>query len=328
MKNIFITGGEGFIGSNLVNYLVDYYNVISIDNRSLKFKFKNPKNVKCKYIKVSIGNEKRIQALLKKYKPSAIINLAASTHVDESISFPKKFIINNILESFNFISNIKNNLNILPKNFKFIHVSTDEVYGDIRSGNINKIFTENSKYAPNSPYSSSKASIDMILRSFFKTYNFPVIVIHPANNYGPSQNIDKFIPKIIFNFITNKKIPIYGRGLQVREWTFVKDNCKAIKKVLLKGQIGEKYNIGSGIRVSNISLVKKICRILEKKKGLDPKPINKYISFVKDRLAHDFKYAIDSKKIKRLGWKPSYDINRGIKETVNWYIKQQNKIYD
>lgn len=326
MNTIFITGGEGFIGSNLVNYLVRFYNVVSIDNRSLKFKFKNSKNIKCKYLKISIGNNKRIQSILKKYKPKAIINLAASTHVDESIIFPNKFITNNLLETFKFVSNIKKNLNILPKDFKFIHVSTDEVYGDIRNKNIGKLFTEESKYAPNSPYSSSKASMDLVLRSFLKTYNFPVIIIHPANNYGPSQNIDKFIPKIIFNFFTKKKIPIYGRGLQIREWTYVKDNCKAIRKILLKGQIGEKYNIGSGIRISNIFLVKKICRVLEKKQKLNPKPINEYISFVKDRPAHDFMYAIDSSKIKSLGWKPSYDINKGVKETINWYIKQQKKI--
>jgi len=326
MNTIFITGGEGFIGSNLVNYLVRFYNVVSIDNRSLKFKFKNSKNIKCKYLKISIGNNKRIQSILKKYKPKAIINLAASTHVDESIIFPNKFITNNLLETFKFVSNIKKNLNILPKDFKFIHVSTDEVYGDIRNKNIGKLFTEESKYAPNSPYSSSKASMDLVLRSFLKTYNFPVITIHPANNYGPSQNIDKFIPKIIFNFFTKKKIPIYGRGLQIREWTYVKDNCKAIRKILLKGQIGEKYNIGSGIRISNILLVKKICRVLEKKQKLNPKPINEYISFVKDRPAHDFMYAIDSSKIKSLGWKPSYDINKGVKETINWYIKQQKKI--
>ncbi len=296
-KTIIITGGDGFIGKNLIKYLKSYYNIVNIDNSSLKSPFRDTEK-KDKVIKIncSIGNKKIIAKLIRKYKPKLILNLAAETHVDNSITNPEKVINNNIFETFKFLNTINYNLKYLDKNFKFIQISTDEVYGSI-SQYSKKKFSENSKLDTNSPYSASKASFDLILLSFIKTYKFPGIITRGCNNFGFYQHYEKLIPKIIKCCYYGKKIPIYDKGHQIREWIFVKDHCKIIKLISEKGKVGEIYNIGSGFRISNIKLTKKIINYMSKK-NLSQKKIGlNLIQYVKDRPGHDFKYALNTNKI-------------------------------
>ena len=253
METIIVTGGLGFIGSNLINILKNKYFIINIDKVSYASNFNNidPGIKNYKFYKIDINNKIFIKNILKKYNPSIIFNLAAETHVDRSIDEPKQFIESNILGVFNLLESIKN----YKKKIKLIHISTDEVYGDIKKNYKSK---EEDAYNPSSPYSASKASGDLLIKSYIRTYKIPAIITNCCNNFGPNQYPEKLIPTIIYNILNKKPIPIYGTGENLREWIYVKDHCDALIKVAEKGIIGENYNIGSGIVLNNIQIAKKI----------------------------------------------------------------------
>ena len=302
-KKVIVTGGYGFIGSNLVKYLIKKnYFVINIDKLSYSANLYNLKDVKKEnyiFYKADINNKTLITKILNKHNPSIIFNLAAETHVDRSI------------ESIRAYKGKKN------KKIKLIHISTDEVYGDLNK--TNKRANENFPYKPSSPYAASKASADHLIKSYIRTYGFPAIISNCSNNYGPNQFPEKLIPKIIFNILNNKPIPIYAKGLNSREWIYVEDHCKALELLATKGKIGENYNIGTDNNLTNIELTKLIIQKVKKKLKYIGKKVK--IIYVKDRPGHDFRYAINSKKIqKQLKWKPSTSLNNGISKTIFWYI--------
>jgi len=318
MKKIIVTGGLGFIGSNLIELLLENnFFVINIDKITYSsnfyntLEFKNHKNYK--FIKSDIS-DKKIKNIIFKYRPSCIYNLAAETHVDRSIDDPKNFIHSNVFGVYNLLECFKE-FTSKNKNSKFIHVSTDEVYGDILRGRSSEGFP----YKPSSPYAASKASSDHLVYSYFRTYKMPVIVTNCSNNYGPKQHPEKLIPKLIYNILNNKTLPIYGNGKNSREWIYVKDHCEALLKVYEKGKIGEFYNIGSNINLNNIEITKNILNLSKKKVSLGK---NVKIKFVKDRPGHDFRYALNSNKIKKkLKWKPKMSFKKGINLTFNWYLE-------
>jgi dTDP-glucose 4,6-dehydratase len=319
MKKIIITGGLGFIGSNLIKILNEKnFFIINIDKISYASNKNNiPNNIKnYKFYKENINNKDFIVKILKTYKPSLIFNLAAETHVDKSIDGPKSFINSNILGVFNLLEAIR----IYNKKLKLINVSTDEVYGD-----INKLSSkENDAYNPSSPYSASKASGDLLIKSYIRTYNLPAIITNCCNNYGPNQYPEKLIPTIIYKIIRNETIPIYGSGKNVREWIHVNDHCEALIKIAINGKIGESYNIGSGVKMQNIELMNKIISIFKKINTNQKNKIN--FHFVKDRPGHDFRYSLNSSKLKtELKWKCKINFNEGLKDTINWYIDKFNK---
>ena len=321
MKNIIITGGLGFIGSNLINILKDKYFIINIDKVSYASNFKNIySNIKnYKFYKQDINNKIFIKNILKKYNPSIIYNLAAETHVDRSIDGPKKFIDSNILGVFNLLESIRD----YKKKIKLIHVSTDEVYGDIKKNYKSK---EDDRYNPSSPYSASKASGDFLIKSYIRTYKIPAIITNCCNNFGPNQYPEKLIPTIIYNILNQKPIPIYGNGKNVREWIYVKDHCSALIKIAKKGVWGENYNIGSGIVLNNIQIAQKIISVF--KNMNHNQNIKSKIRFVKDRPGHDFRYCLDSSKIKnQLKWKCESNFNQRINETIVWYINKFRNNY-
>ena len=320
MKKVIVTGGSGFIGSNLVNYLIKKkFFVINVDKLTYsanKYDDKIRKKSNYKLIKLDINNKKKLIRVIKKYNPKAIFNLAAETHVDRSIDGPKSFISTNINGTFNLLESLR----FLPAKIrpKLIHISTDEVYGDIKTGRSK----EDSRYEPSSPYSASKASADHLVKSYIRTYKLNAVISNCCNNYGPYQFPEKLIPKMISNIFNNKILPIYAKGKNSREWIHVNDHCEALYKLYLKGKIGESYNVGTGENLKNIDLVKKIlkiCRVLKIDIGHKSK-----IAFVKDRPGHDFRYALNSRKInKKLKWKPKISLNDGLKKTVNWYFNNK-----
>jgi dTDP-glucose 4,6-dehydratase len=316
MKKIIITGGLGFIGSNLINILQKKYFIINVDKVTYASNFKNidPNIKNYKFYKQDINNKNFIKKILEKYNPSIIFNLAAETHVDRSIDGPKKFVDSNILGVFNLLEIIRNH----KKKIKLIHISTDEVYGDIKKNYKSK---EEDAYNPSSPYSASKASGDLLIKSYIRTYKIPAIITNCCNNFGPNQYPEKLIPTIIYNIINKKPIPIYGKGENVREWIYVKDHCNALIKISEKGKIGENYNIGSGIVLNNIQIAKKI--ISSFKKINQNNNINSLINLVKDRPGHDLRYCLDSSKIKnKLKWKCKSSFEETINETIIWYINK------
>jgi dTDP-glucose 4,6-dehydratase len=318
-ENLIVTGGLGFIGSNLIKLLLNRkYSVINIDNISYSSNFYNLKNFvknkNYKFIKCDINNKKKLIKIFRKYKPVAIFNLAAETHVDRSIDSPKAFINSNIIGIFNLLESFKD----YYKNFKkgkLIHISTDEVYGDILSGRTKEDFP----YKPSSPYAASKAASDHLVASYIRTFCIPAIVTNCSNNYGPKQHPEKLIPKIIYNIINNIPLPIYGDGKNSREWIFVKDHCEALLKVFKNGELGEFYNIGSNKNYNNLDITKKLLKIASKHIKIGK---NVKIKHVKDRPGHDKRYALNSNKIKKkLGWKSVTKIDEGLEKTFLWYLK-------
>ncbi len=321
-KKIIVTGGLGFIGSNLIELLLKRkYFVINIDKVTYSSNFYNVKNFNSlknyRFIKCDIGNKKKIKDIFFNYKPKCIFNLAAESHVDRSIDDPKNFIQSNIVSVFNLLENFK----IFSKKYKskLIHISTDEVFGDILKGRS----SENYPYNPSSPYAASKAASDHLVSSYMRTYKIPAIVTNCSNNYGPNQHPEKLIPKLIYNILNNKSLPIYGKGTNSREWLYVKDHCEALYTVFKKGRIGEFYNIGSNKNLSNLEVCKNILKVSKKLIKLGDKV---KISFVKDRPGHDVRYALDSKKIRnKLKFRPKINFKAGIKYTFEWY--KNNKTY-
>jgi len=321
MKKVIVTGGLGFIGSNLINILKNKYFVINIDKITYASNFKNiDTDIKnYKFYKQDINNKIFIKKILEKYNPSIIFNLAAETHVDRSIDGPKQFIESNILGVFNLLEAIRD----YKKKIKLIHISTDEVYGDIKKNHKSK---EEDRYNPSSPYSASKASGDLLIKSYIRTYKIPAIITNCCNNFGPNQYPEKLIPTIIYNILNKKPIPIYGIGKNVREWIYVEDHCDALIKIAEKGIIGENYNVGSGTILNNVQIVEKI--ILNFKKIIRSQNIKTKIYFVKDRPGHDLRYCLNSSKIKdKLKWKCKSSFDQRINETIIWYINKFKNNY-
>ena len=321
MKKIIVTGGLGFIGSNLIDLLIKKnFFVINLDKVSYSSNFYNTKNFikskKYKFIKCDIKN-KKIKSLLYKFKPSCIFNLAAETHVDRSIDNPSDFIESNIVGVYNLLECFKD---YSKKNkSRLIHISTDEVYGDVMYGRSTEVYP----YQPSSPYAASKAASDHLVSSYVRTYKIPAIITNCSNNYGPKQHPEKLIPKLIYNIMNNKPLPIYGKGKNSREWIYVTDHCEALLKVFLRGKIGEFYNIGSNKNLNNLQVCSQLLNV---SKNLISLGKNVKIKFIKDRPGHDLRYALNSNKIiKKLRWKPKVNFKEGIKLTLKWYI--DNKSY-
>lgn len=331
---ILVTGGAGFIGSNFV---LDWLNlhdepVINLDKLTYAG---NPENLTALshddrhlFIKGDIGDTELVSALLRKHQIRAIIHFAAESHVDRSIHGPDDFIQTNIVGTFRLLETARHyfdSLNEADKAaFRFLHVSTDEVYGSLEP--TDPAFTETNRYEPNSPYSASKAASDHLVRAYYHTYGLPVLTTNCSNNYGPYQFPEKLIPLIIHNALSKKALPVYGDGMQIRDWLYVKDHCSAIRQVLKTGKIGEVYNIGGFNEKPNIEVVKTLCSILDElKPRSDGQSYAEQITFVTDRPGHDRRYAIDASKIKKeLGWSPVETFDTGIRKTVKWYLDNAN----
>lgn len=312
---LLVTGGAGFIGSNFIHYMFDKYPdyyMINYDKLTYAGNLQNLASIQntenYKFIRGDINNQELLEYVVSTYQVETIVNFAAESHVDRSISSSSEFVTTNILGTQNLLEVAKKNA------LKFIQISTDEVYGSL--GEIGT-FTEETSLSPNNPYSASKASADLLVKSYYKTYGLNTLITRCSNNYGPYQYPEKLIPLMIINAIEGKQLPIYGDGKNIRDWLHVKDHCAAIDLVLHNGKPGEIYNIGGNNERTNIEIVNQI---------LDTLGISKqFISFVPDRLGHDYRYAIDSRKIQNeLGWKPFYSFEEGIKETIVWYLNNEN----
>ena len=320
MKKVIVTGGLGFIGSNLIELLLKKkFYVINIDKITYSSNFYNTqefiRSQNYHFIKSDIKN-KKIKEILMKYKPSCVFNLAAETHVDRSIDNPHNFIQSNIVGVYNLLECFRKFSNKYKS--KLIHISTDEVYGDILNGRTSETYP----YQPSSPYAASKAASDHLVSSYVRTYKIPAIVTNCSNNYGPKQHPEKLIPKLIYNILNNKPLPIYGDGSNSREWIYVKDHCEALIKVFQKGKMGEFYNIGSNKNLNNLQVTKNLLKVSSRINHPDNKV---KIIFVKDRPGHDLRYALNSNKIKKnLNWYPQTSFKEGIKLTFNWYNENKN----
>jgi dTDP-glucose 4,6-dehydratase len=321
MKKIIVTGGLGFIGSNLIDLLLKKnFFVINIDKTTYSSNFYNTKEFKnskkYRFIRCDI-KDKKVKKILLKYKPACVFNLAAETHVDRSIDNPESFIQSNIVGVYNLLEYFREFSNKFKS--RLIHISTDEVYGDILNGRS----TEEYPYKPSSPYAASKAASDHLVSSYVRTYKIPAIVTNCSNNYGPKQHPEKLIPKLIYNILNNKSLPIYGKGTNSREWIYVKDHCEALIKVFLRGKVGQFYNIGSNKNLNNIQVTNELLNVSKDIINLGKKV---KIIFVKDRPGHDIRYALNSTKIKKeLNWFPKTNFKDGIKLTFDWY--NANKEY-
>jgi dTDP-glucose 4,6-dehydratase len=331
---ILVTGGAGFIGSNFVlDWIADEADrVINLDKltyagnpQNLSSLDGNPQHI---FVRGDIGDRELVDNLLREHRPRAVVNFAAESHVDRSIHGPGEFIQTNIVGTFNLLESVRayySSLEEEPKDrFRFLHVSTDEVYGTLAPKD--PPFNETNSYEPNSPYSASKAASDHLVRAYHHTYGLPVLTTNCSNNYGPYHFPEKLIPLVIHNALAGKPLPIYGDGQQVRDWLYVKDHCSAIRRVLEGGRIGETYNVGGWNEKANLEVVHTICGLLDE---LSPRQDRKFykdqITFVKDRPGHDRRYAIDASKIEReLGWKPAETFETGIRKTVQWYLDNQD----
>ena len=331
-KNIIVTGGAGFIGSALIRHIIKntYHSVVNIDKLSYSGNLQSLESIESNkdYIfeQVDICDEKELNRIFKKNKPDIVMHLAAESHVDRSIDGPGDFIKTNIVGTFTLLEQSKNYWQSLEgdkkNNFRFLHVSTDEVYGDLEG--TTDFFSEETSYDPSSPYSATKASSDHLVRAWHRTYGLPVLITNCSNNYGPCQFPEKLIPHVILNALEGKNLPIYGDGRQIRDWLYVDDHVLALMSVVLDGNVGETYNIGGSNEIQNIEVVKKICNILDKlisNKLNGMASFSELITYVKDRPGHDVRYAINANKINRdLGWKPEESFESGILKTVQWYL--------
>jgi len=330
---ILVTGGAGFIGSNFVlDWLAQCDEpVLNLDLLTYAGNLENlsllENDSKHLFVKGHIGDAKLVPDLLQQYKPRAVINFAAESHVDRSIHGPEDFIQTNVVGTFHLLESVRAYWVELDakaqSDFRFLHVSTDEVFGTL--GESDPAFTEITPYAPNSPYSASKAASDHLVRAYHHTYGLPVLTTNCSNNYGPYHFPEKLIPLCLLNAMNGKPLPIYGDGQQIRDWLFVKDHCAAIRRVLADGKLGETYNIGGWNEKANLDVVNTLCEILDElKPRVDGITYKTQITFVKDRPGHDRRYAIDATKIEReLGWKPQETFETGIRKTVAWYLENQ-----
>lgn len=328
-----VTGGAGFIGSCFVLKQVKESNkIINLDKLTYSGNLENldeiqnaPNHV---FVRGDIGDEQLVKKLLEKYQPDAVINFAAESHVDRSILDPDVFVKTNVLGTEVLLRVVKDwwkNLDEEKKNkFRFHHISTDEVFGTLSMDD--PAFTEETPFAPNSPYSASKASSDHFVRAYHETYGLPTVITNCSNNYGPRQFPEKLIPLMTLNALAGKSLPIYGTGENIRDWLHVEDHCDAIYEVLTKGRVGQTYNIGGRAERNNLFIVNKICEILDEiKPRSDGKSYKEQITFVKDRLGHDLRYAINCSKIeKELGWKPKHKFEDGLRETIQWYLNNED----
>ncbi len=332
---ILVTGGAGFIGSAVIRHIIENTSdeVVNLDKltyagnlESLQSISDNPRYV---FEQVDICNREELERVFSKYKPDVVMHLAAESHVDRSIDGPSEFIQTNIIGTYNLLETSRQYwLNLKEEDraaFRFHHISTDEVYGDLDGPK--DLFTEETSYAPSSPYSASKASSDHLVRSWLRTYGLPTLVTNCSNNYGPFHFPEKLIPLMILNALEGKPLPVYGDGQQIRDWLYVEDHARALYLVATKGKVGETYNIGGHNEKANIDVVKTLCQLLEELVPSKPERVSYYtdlISYVKDRPGHDVRYAIDASKIEReLGWKPSETFESGIRKTVEWYLNNK-----
>lgn len=327
---IIVTGGAGFIGSNFVIDWVKAGNepVINLDKLTYAGNLENLAEIQDSplhtFVKGDIGDAELIKRLLEEHQPRAIVNFAAESHVDRSISGPEDFIQTNIVGTFHLLEATRAYWNGLgeeaKKNFRFLHVSTDEVYGSLKPSD--PAFKETNPYEPNSPYSASKAASDHLVRAYHHTYNMPMLTTNCSNNYGPYHFPEKLIPLMIVNALAGKPLPVYGDGQQIRDWLYVKDHCSAIRRVLEAGKLGETYNVGGWNEKANLDIVKSVCALLDElQPRADGKAYAEQITYVTDRPGHDRRYAIDASKIEReLGWKPAETFETGIRKTVAWYL--------
>lgn len=334
-KKILVTGGAGFIGSAVVRHIIENTqdSVVNVDKltyagnlESLEAVENHPRYV---FEQVDICDAKALSRVFEQHQPDAVMHLAAESHVDRSIDGPAAFIETNIVGTYTLLEAARSYWNTLSDEkkvaFRFHHISTDEVYGDLEGSD--DLFTETTPYAPSSPYSASKASSDHLVRAWLRTYGLPTIVTNCSNNYGPFHFPEKLIPLMILNALDGKPLPVYGNGQQIRDWLFVEDHARALYKVVTEGEIGETYNIGGHNEKANIDVVRTICSLLEELMPNKPADVTKYedlITYVKDRPGHDVRYAIDAAKIGReLGWKPQETFESGIRKTVEWYLNNK-----
>lgn len=329
---ILVTGGAGFIGSSVIRHIIENTDneVVNVDCLTYAGNLESIPGaencVRYAFEKVNICDKDEVIRVFNEHKPDAVMHLAAESHVDRSIEGPGAFIQTNVIGTFNMLDAARGYWSSLPEgqksSFRFHHISTDEVYGDLEG--TDDLFTETTPYAPSSPYSASKASSDHLVRAWGRTYGLPVIVTNCSNNYGPYHFPEKLIPHMILNALHGKALPVYGDGMQIRDWLFVEDHARALYKVVTEGEIGETYNIGGHNEQSNLHVVKTVCALLEELAPEKPAGVEKYedlITFVKDRPGHDVRYAIDASKIeKELGWKPEETFESGLKKTVEWYL--------
>ncbi|RIJ03377.1 dTDP-glucose 4,6-dehydratase [Achromobacter sp. K91] len=331
--SIIVTGGAGFIGSNFV---LDWFQessepVVTLDKLTYAGNPENlaslKDNVAHKLVQGDIGDFELVSRLLAEHTPRAVLNFAAESHVDRSIHGPGEFIQTNIVGTFHLLEAVRAYWNGLPDDeraaFRFLHVSTDEVYGSLQKDD--PAFSETNRYEPNSPYSASKAASDHLVRAYHHTYGLPVLTTNCSNNYGPYHFPEKLIPLVIHNALAGKPLPIYGDGQQIRDWLYVKDHCAAIRRVLAAGQLGETYNVGGWNEKTNLEVVRTLCALLDElSPRADGQPYKNQITFVKDRPGHDQRYAIDASRLEReLGWKPAETFETGIRKTVMWYLENQ-----
>ncbi|QWW70860.1 dTDP-glucose 4,6-dehydratase [Rhizobium sp. WYJ-E13] len=331
---ILVTGGAGFIGANFVLDWLDIHDepVVNLDALTYAGNLENLASVQNDsrhlFVKGSIADYNLVEELLRRHRPRAILNFAAESHVDRSIHGPEEFIQTNIVGTFRLLEAVRGFLSLqdeaFRENFRFLHVSTDEVYGSL--GPTEAAFHEDRKYEPNSPYSASKAASDHLVRAYHHTYGLPVLTTNCSNNYGPYHFPEKLIPLVIHNALSGKSIPVYGDGMQIRDWLFVKDHCSAIRHVLEKGAVGETYNVGGRNELANIAVVRQLCTILDElRPNANGTSYASLITFVRDRPGHDRRYAIDATKIERdLGWRPSETFETGIRKTVEWYLDNED----
>ena len=326
---IFVTGGSGFIGSNYIlkQILSNDNIVLNIDKLTYAGNSNNLANIvnhpNYTFVHGDICDMECVSALISQFQPNIIVHFAAESHVDRSIENPLKFINTNVMGTATLLKSALHYLKDLNNNFRFVHISTDEVFGSLTSKGL---FDEDTAYNPSSPYSASKAGADHLVKAWIKSYDFPAIITNCSNNYGPYQFPEKLIPLMITNCLGGKKLPIYGDGKNIRDWLYVNDHCDAIDAVIEHGQLGETYNIGGGNEIENLKLVDKICTLLDEfiPRSSD-KSYRELITFVKDRPGHDYRYAIDSSKIKNeLGWAPKEDFGSGLQKTIEWYINNKD----